>query len=141
MGLPSISLEAGDLSLDWGEGKWRHRECHFPFLPFTTSLDVFLPLGKCVLCEVVHSALLTVLSLGPVGQAWGLRGSLLGPHSGWATGVVSFMQMPVYTPLPSKKLYFLTPSMGKFWIEWKQICQNLCGMWGDVTRKLWQLEV
>ena len=98
-------------------------------------------LGTCVLCEVVHSALLTVLSLGPVGQAWGLRGSLLSPRSGWATGVVSFMQMPVYTPLLSKKLYFLTPSMGKFWIEWKQICQNLCGMWGDVTRKLWQLEV
>lgn len=95
--------------------------------PWTYSFT----LGQCVLCEVVHSALpvLTVLSLGPVAQARGLRGSLLSPRSGWATGVVSFMQMPVYTPLLSKKLYFLTPSMGKFWIAWKQNVRTyvVCG--------------
>ena len=58
-------------------------------------------LGKRGLCEVIHSALpvLTVLSLGPMGQARGLRGSLLGPRSGWANASL------IYTPLPSKKLF------------------------------------
>lgn len=89
-------------------------------------------LGKRVLCEVVHSALpvLTVLSLGPVGQA---------RVTSSASAVV--VKMPVYTPLPSKKLYFLTPSVGKFRIARKQMCQNLSGMWEDVTQKVWQLEV
>ena len=93
-------------------------------------------LGKCGLCEVIHSALpvLTVLSLGPMGQTRGLRGSLLGPRSGWANASLSTLPF-----LPRN--YFLTPSMGKFWIAWKQICQNLSGMWEDVTRKVWQLEV
>ena len=63
------------------------------------------------------------------------------PQRMWTTGVVTFMQVPVQALLPSKRLYFLTPSVGKFWTAWKQIWQNLHGMWGNVTRKVWQLEV
>ena len=74
LGLPSISLEAGDLSLDWGEGKWRHRECHFPFLPFTTSLDVFLHFRK--MCPVWGCSQRSAnsLILGSRGSGLGTQG-------------------------------------------------------------------